>query len=105
MSSIKSLVLSLDVILSAKYFFPNVLSVLVLHLLSKINSRSNSFLSLTKFIISPLNYSLFPYSLVKNFPPFLFKIPISSFIYSSCSFSKGVTSLRAPLTNLFFRSV
>ena len=84
MISIKSLVLSLDVIHSAKYLFPNVLSVLVLHPLSKINSRSNSFLSLTKFIISSLNSSLFPYSLVKNFPPFLFKVPSSSFIYSSC---------------------
>ena len=68
----------------AKFLFPNVLSVLVIHFLSKISSRSNSFLSLTKFIISSLNSSLFPYSLVKNFPPFLFKVPSSSFIYSSC---------------------
>ena len=69
MTSIKSLVLSLDVIHSAKNLFPNALSVLVLHLLSKINSRSASFLSLTKFIISSLNSSLFPYSVVKIFPP------------------------------------
>ena len=73
MISIKSLVLSLDVIHSAKYLFPSVLSVLVLHLLSKIKSRSNSFISLTKFIISSPNYSLFIYSLFKNFPPFLFQ--------------------------------
>ena len=44
MISIKSLVLSLDVIHSAKYLFPKVLSVLVLHLLSKIKSRSNFFI-------------------------------------------------------------
>ena len=70
MISIKYLVLSLDVIHSAKCLFPNVLSVLVLHLLSEINSKSNSFLSLTKFIISSLNSASFQNSLVKNFPPF-----------------------------------
>ena len=84
------------------------MSVLVLHLLSKINSRSNFFLSLTKFIISSLNSSLFTYSLVKNFPPFLFKIHISSltksqlhwFIYSSfIAFRRSVNEICSWFSN------
>ena len=67
--------LIVGLIVIAKYLFPKVLSVLVLHLLSKIKSRSNSFLSLTKFIISSLNSSLFIYSLFKNLPLFYSKFP------------------------------
>ena len=104
MISIKYLELSLDVIHSAKCLFPNVLSVLVLHLLSEINSKSNSFLSLTKFIISSLNSASFQNSLVKNFPPFLFNVRSSSFIYYSCIvFRRSVNELCSWFTKLLRR--
>ena len=107
-----SSVLCLDMIHSVKYLFPSVLKVLVLHLSSKIFLRSNSFLSLTKSIIFYLNSLLFASSLFKYLLPHLFKVPLSSSIFSSCIsetasqiFSKGAVSLRVTLTKLFFRMV